>query len=77
MFDRFPNTPFQSIERIVLHECVLKERLKSEKQSPATQKCDALCNLVPFVQFKKREKHPWRKINTPAWVFFTFFKLHK
>ena len=21
---------------------------------------DALCNLVPFVQFKKREKHPWR-----------------
>ena len=22
--------------------------------------CDALRNLVPFVQFKKREKHPWR-----------------
>ena len=20
--------------------------------------CDALCDLVPFVQFKKREKHP-------------------
>ena len=25
-------------------------------------KCDALRNLVPFVQFKKREKHPWRSI---------------
>ena len=36
----------------------------------------------------KREKHPWRsvdfskvasctKINTPPWVFFTFFKLYK
>ena len=22
--------------------------------------CDALRNLVPLVQFKKREKHPWR-----------------
>ena len=43
--------------------------------------CGALRNLVPFVQFKKREKHPWRsvnlvklqaKINTAPWVFFTF-----
>ena len=23
-------------------------------------KCDALRDLVPFVQSKKREKHPWR-----------------
>ena len=22
-------------------------------------KCDALRDFVPFVQFKKREKHPW------------------
>ena len=44
-------------------------------------------NLVPFVQFKKREKHPWRsvnlskvagwslhftKINTPSWYFSLF-----
>ena len=26
-------------------------------------KCDALRDLVPFVQFKKREKHPWRSVN--------------
>ena len=50
---------------------------------------DALLDLVPFVQFKKREKHPWRRITfskvsllltksgIPPWVFFTFFKLHK
>ena len=25
--------------------------------------CDALRNLVPFVQFKKRQKHPWRSVN--------------
>ena len=24
---------------------------------------DALCDLVPFMQFKKREKHPWRSVN--------------
>ena len=48
--------------------------------------CVALHNLVPFVRFKKREKHPWRSVtfskacnfakrDTPLWVFFTFFKL--
>ena len=26
-------------------------------------KCDALRDLVPFVQFKRREKHPWRSVN--------------
>ena len=53
--------------------------------------CDVLCNLASFVEFKKREKHPWRsdtfskvagfsnviKSMTPAWVFCTFFKLYK
>ena len=24
--------------------------------------CDALRDLVAFVQFKKREKHPWRSV---------------
>ena len=46
--------------------------------------CGALRDLVAFVKFKKREKHPWRsvncnftKINIPPWVFLTFFKLYK
>ena len=43
--------------------------------------CDALHDLVPFVQSKKREKHPWRSVtltesNTPAWAFFTWCHLH-
>ena len=25
--------------------------------------CGALRDLVAFVQFKKREKHPWRSVN--------------
>ena len=47
--------------------------------------CDALCNyLIPFVQFKTCEKHPWRSVtfskaatksNSPPWVFFTFLKI--
>ena len=24
--------------------------------------CDGLRDLVPFVQFKKREKHPWTSV---------------
>ena len=24
--------------------------------------CDVLCDLVPFAQFKKSEKHPWRGV---------------
>ena len=37
--------------------------------------CDALHDLVLFVKFKKRKKHPWRnatftKSNTPPWVFY-------
>ena len=27
-----------------------------------SEKCGALRDLVPFVQFKKREKHPWRSV---------------
>ena len=25
--------------------------------------CGVLRDLVPFVQLKKREKHPWRRVN--------------
>ena len=48
--------------------------------------CGALRDLIPFVQFKKHEKHSvsfhaqachFTKINTSPWVFFTCFKLYK
>ena len=49
--------------------------------------CGSLYDLVAFVQFKKREKHPWRSVNfskvagsatnASPWVFLTFFKLYK
>ena len=58
-----------------------------EGNTSGALRCVALCDLVPFVKFKKREKHPWRSVTfsasafsftkskTPPWVFFTFFKL--
>ena len=30
---------------------------------PVFSICNALHDLVPFVQFKKREKNPWRSVN--------------
>ena len=46
---------------------------------------DAFRDLVLFVQFKKRQKHPWRILllvklqakNIPLWVISTLFKLNK
>ena len=29
---------------------------------PYVSICDVLHNLVPIVQFRKREKHPWRSV---------------
>ena len=46
-------------------------------------KCDALRDLVQFVQSKKHKTHPWSSVtfstksNSPLWVFFTYFKLQK
>ena len=37
--------------------------------------CDALRNLVPFAQFKKREKHPWRSI-TFSKLTYTYYWMH-
>ena len=37
-----------------------------------------LRDLVAFLQFKKRENHPWRSVifsKVADWVFFTFLKI--
>ena len=43
------------------------QRLKDSKYNMVNfnilQICDALRDLVPFAQLKKREKHPWRSVN--------------
>ena len=65
---------------------------KTIAETNIDSKCDALRDLVPFVQFKKRESTHggvlilvklqtsacnFTKSNTSPWVFFTFFKLYK
>ena len=40
--------------------------------------CGTLHDLVPFVQFKKREKHPWRSVTfskVAGWSFSFFFHI--
>ena len=33
--------------------------------------CDAFRDLLPFVQFKKREKHPWRSVTFSKFAGFS------
>ena len=35
--------------------------------------CEALRNLVPFVQFKKHEKHPWRSVTIKVTILYGWF----
>ena len=55
------------MEEVVPFVCaIIKLRLyvtNGNHEAMHTTKCDALRNLVPFVQFKKREKHPWMSVN--------------
>ena len=50
-------------DRGLCHETV-NIRNKTCRQSLKKYRniCDALPDLVPFVQFKKREKHPWKSV---------------
>ena len=70
---------------ILLNSVSYRNSLRLEAVPKKDAICGALRDLVAFVQFKKREKHPWRsvnfskvatcnftKINAPPWVFFTF-----
>ena len=75
-FHCFHNNYYSFIKNFLLHN--FNPSLISNK---IEDKYGALRNLVPCVQFKKREKHPWRsatsKSNTPLRVFFTFFILYE
>ena len=80
-----------SISVTCVDETILVPKIVPEKKMAEEPflKCGTSRDLIPSVQFKKREKHPWRsvdfkasacnftKINTPPWMFFTFFKLYK
>ena len=56
---------------------VLMSVLRAISMEPKPQKafntCDVVHDLAPFVQFKKREKHPERGLLLIVNLFFTFF----
>ena len=41
-------------------------RLTQVTQQKNKWMCDALRDLVPCLQFKKREKHPWRSVTSSS-----------
>ena len=45
-----------------LDKKILQFAQATNKRTVITFICDALRDLVLFVQFKKREKHPWRSV---------------
>ena len=58
---------FNCLVTIFLQEKYIQNQHKVQNQNKvhcaktvSSIKCDALCDLVSFAQFKKREKHPWR-----------------
>ena len=54
----FHTKPLKVSLIIALHERYFRNKLGARNSISII--CDALRNLVPFVQFKKREKNPWR-----------------
>ena len=57
-------------------------KLELHNNSDNKCKCGTLGDLVPFLTFKKHEKHPTRSItftkkDTPPWVFFMFLNLYQ
>ena len=67
----FHDMKSQSIKKYVIH-------IFDRCQSMIKIHCDALRNLVPFVQFKKCEKHPWRSITfskVVGWIPATSLKV--
>ena len=55
-------TLFSGLAHIVLFREIWIKQSISETTESNPPIYDALRNLVPFVQFKKREKHPWRSV---------------
>ena len=49
--------------KLIKEQLTLRSKKESKTQHDLIDcKCDALWDLVPFLQFKKREKHPCRSI---------------
>ena len=56
-------TSNRSIKEIIKKTAELSKKCLQITASFTSNICDVLRDLVLFVQFKKREKHPWRSIN--------------
>ena len=54
---------FRIVHHVLSKNPVLAKLSRGNYRKKSVVICDdALRDLVPFVQFKKREKHPWRSV---------------
>ena len=53
---------FRIVHHVLSKNPVLAKLSRGNYRKKPVVICDALRDLVPFVQFKKREKHPWRSV---------------
>ena len=65
---------FVEIGKVFINICIFGIEmavLKKGKQGLTSdyQYIDVLRDLVPFAQFKKREKHPWRSVTFNCTIF--------
>ena len=51
---------FCHINKKISYNAVRNRHIKGIFRTPSQS--DVLHDLVPFIQFKKREKHPWRSV---------------
>ena len=59
----FPNKNISKLHYTHLHIIYTENSTPFEEVLTRDEICDALRDLVPCVQFKTREKHPWRSVN--------------
>ena len=55
-------TSIKRLGRLLKALCEFNLRTVSKGLMHRKYICDASRDLLPFVQFKKREKHPWRSV---------------
>ena len=60
MFSSFSQNNFKTFQQTLI-SCLVGFKVKTFDLY--FKICGTLRDLVPFVQFKKHEKHPWRSVN--------------
>ena len=62
LFDKIQSDFNKKLFDVSLRKLYVEEQSTFDLGNKYQEICDILRDLVPFVQFKKREKHPWMSV---------------